>query len=203
MQIDGLDYNTQREQLLLPEYGREIQQMVDYAIGIEDRKKRQLCAESIIAIMDRMVPEGRNVEGHERKLWDHLAIMSRFQLDIDYPFDTTNAAQIGRKPEPMPYPMQSIPVRHYGAMLFEMFEQLKTMQPGKERDALVKLVANQMHRNLVLWGHGSSDGEKVASDLARYTDGKIQLDYSNFKFDKVVVDREQPSTGKSGKKKNK
>ena len=201
MNIDGLDYNTQREQIVLPEYGREIQQMVDYAVGLPDREERQRCAWAIIAIMDRMFPESKNVEGHERKLWDQLAIMSRFQLDIDYPFDVTSASQIAQKPAPMPYPMKKIPVRHYGAMLFEAFEILKTMEPGRERDELVKLTANQMHRNLMQWSHGSSDGEKVASDLARFTDGKIQLDLNTFKFEKIV-DREQ-SQGRNGKKKNK
>lgn len=201
MNIDGLDYNTQREQIVLPEYGREIQQMVDYAVGLPDREERQRCAKAIITIMDRMFPESKNVEGHERKLWDQLAIMSRFQLDIDYPFDVTSASQIAQKPEPMPYPMKKIPVRHYGAMLFEAFEILKTMEPGRERDELVKLTANQMHRNLMQWSHGSSDGEKVASDLARFTDGKIQLDLDTFKFERFV-DREQ-SQGRNGKKKNK
>ena len=201
MNIDGLDYNTQREQIVLPEYGREIQQMVDYAVGLPDREERQRCARAIIANMDRMFPESKNVEGHERKLWDQLAIMSRFQLDIDYPFDVTSASQMAQKPEPMPYPMKKIPVRHYGAMLFEAFEILKTMEPGRERDELVKLTANQMHRNLMQWSHGSSDGEKVASDLARFTDGKIQLDLDTFKFERIV-DREQ-SQGRNGKKKNK
>lgn len=201
MNIDGLDYNTQREQIVLPEYGREIQQMVDYAVGLPDREERQRCARAIITIMDRMFPESKNVEDHERKLWDQLAIMSRFQLDIDYPFDVTSASQIAQKPEPMPYPMKKIPVRHYGAMLFEAFEILKTMEPGRERDELVKLTANQMHRNLMQWSHGSSDGEKVASDLARFTDGKIQLDLDTFKFERFV-DREQ-SQGRNGKKKNK
>ena len=201
MNIDGLDYNTQREQIVLPEYGREIQQMVDYAVGLPDREERQRCVRAIIAIMDRMFPESKNVEGHERKLWDQLAIMSRFQLDIDYPFDVTSASQMAQKPEPMPYPMKKIPVRHYGAMLFETFEILKTMEPGRERDELVKLTANQMHRNLMQWSHGSSDGEKVASDLARFTDGKIQLDLDTFKFERIV-DREQ-SQGRNGKRKNK
>ena len=201
MNIDGLDYNTQRAQIVLPEYGREIQQMVDYAVGLPDREERQRCARAIITIMDRMFPESKNVEGHERKLWDQLAIMSRFQLDIDYPFDVTSASQIAQKPEPMPYPMKKIPVRHYGAMLFEAFEILKTMEPGRERDELVKLTANQMYRNLMQWSHGSSDGEKVASDLARFTDGKIQLDLDTFKFERFV-DREQ-SQGRNGKKKNK
>ena len=75
------------------------------------------------------------------------------------------------------------------------------MEPGRERDELVKLTANQMHRNLMQWGHGSSDGEKVASDLARFTDGKIQLDLDTFKFERIV-DREQPQ-GRNGKRKNK
>ncbi|HBF04688.1 MAG TPA: DUF4290 domain-containing protein [Prevotella sp.] len=199
MNIEGLDYNTQRERLILPEYGREIQQMVDYAVKLEDRAERQRCAEAIIAVMKRMFPEGKEMENHEQKLWDHLAIMSNFQLDIDYPFDVAGAVQMARKPEPMPYPMKRIPVRHYGAMMFQIFNKLKTMEPGKERDELVALTANQMHRNLVQWSHGSSDVEKVASDLARFTDGKIQLDLDSFVFDKITDHPARP-TGQKKKK---
>ena len=199
MNIEGLDYNTQRERLILPEYGREIQQMVDYAVKLEDRAERQRCAEAIIAVMKRMFPEGKEMENHEQKLWDHLAIMSNFQLDIDYPFDVAGAVQMARKPEPMPYPMKRIPVRHYGAMMFQIFNKLKTMEPGKERDELVALTANQMHRNLVQWSHGSSDVEKVASDLARFTDGKIQLDLDSFVFDKITDHPSRP-TGQKKKK---
>ena len=179
----GLDYNTMREKLVLPEYGREIQQMVDYCVQLEDRKERQRCAESIIKIMDRMFPENRGLENHEQKLWDHLAIMSNFQLDIDYPFDVSNAAKIAKKPETVEYPNLRIPVRHYGAMLFEIFEKLKHMEPGKERDELVKLTANQMHRNLMQWSHGSCDEQKVAADLARFTDGKIKRAPKHFVFE--------------------
>ena len=194
----GLDYNTTREKLVLPEYGREIQQMVDYCVELEDRKERQRCAESIIKIMDRMFPENRGLENHEQKLWDHLAIMSNFQLDIDYPFDVSNAAKIAKKPETVEYPNLRIPVRHYGAMLFEIFEKLKHMEPGKERDELVKLTANQMHRDLVTWSHGSSDVAKVASDLARFTDGNIQLDLDTFVFEKIEA---QPKNVNNNKKK--
>lgn len=186
MNIQGLDYNTQREKLVLPEYGREVQQMVDHAMSLEDRTLRQRCAESIIAIMDRMYPEQRAADDHERKLWDQLAIMSGFQLDIDYPFDVTQAARIAAKPAPMEYPMKHIPVRHYGLMVFELFAQLKAMAPGRERDRLVELTANQMRRDLMQWSHGSSDEEKVAADLAHFTDGKIQLDLDKFKFERVV-----------------
>ena len=201
MNKEGLDYNTQREKLAMPEYGREIQQMVDYCVKLEDREERQHCAESIIVIMDRMFPENRGVENHAQKLWDHLAIMSGFQLDIDYPYDIQGAETITEKPAPIAYPMQRIPVRHYGAMLFEIFDRLKTMEPGAERDELVRLTANQMHRNLVQWSHGSSDEQKVVSDLARFTDGKIQLDLNTFAFEKVKDAPARNNTNNGKKKK--
>ena len=201
MNKEGLDYNTQREKLAMPEYGREIQQMVDYCVKLENREERQHCAESIIVIMDRMFPENRGVENHAQKLWDHLAIMSGFQLDIDYPYDIQGAEKITEKPAPIAYPMQRIPVRHYGAMLFEIFDRLKTMEPGAERDELVRLTANQMHRNLVQWSHGSSDEQKVASDLARFTDGKILLDLDTFAFEKVKDAPARNNTNNGKKKK--
>ena len=204
MNIEGLDYNTQREKLVLPEYGREIQNMVDYCVAIKDRDERQQCAESIINIMDRMFPDQRSSEDHIHKLWDNLAIMSGFQLDIDYPVDINEALKIAKRPEPMEYPMQHIPVRHYGKMLFELFDQLKEMEPGKDRDSLTRLVANQMKRDLVAWGRGYSDDEKVASDLARYTDGKIQLDLATFKFEKInEKDMKQAAANSSSNNKNK
>lgn len=184
MNIEGLDYNTQREYLVLPEYGREIQKMVDYAIELPTKEERQHCAEHIVATMDRMKQQNRNNADHIQKLWDHLAIMSHFELAIDYPYDVSGAMKISDKPEPMNYPMNQIPVRHYGVLLFELFDKLKTIEPGEERNYLVKLVANQMMRCLIIWGHGSKDKEIVASDLAKFTDGKIQLDLETFKFEK-------------------
>ena len=97
----------------------------------------------------------------------------------------TEAQKMLQKPAPMRYPMKRIPVRHYGNMMFEVFELLKNLPNGAERTELTRLAANQMKRDLVLWGHGSSDDEKVASDLADYTDGKIQLDLETFKFDRT------------------
>ena len=187
MNIEGLDYNTQREKLVLPEYGREVQDMVDYAQTIADKEERQRCAETIVAIMDRMSPQNRENPDYKRKLWDHLAIMSNFQLDIDWPYDISGATQIAHKPEPLGYPMADIPVRHYGKMMFELFEKLQNMPEGAERDELVRQTANQMKRNLYQWSNGSADDEKIASDLARFTNGKIQLDLETFKFESVDI----------------
>lgn len=196
MNIEGLDYNTQREKLVLPEYGREVQSMVDYAVALPTKAERQSCANAIIAIMRRMFSQSADAEGFERKLWGHLAMMSNFKLDIDYPFDVTEAQTILSKPEPMTYPMNNIPVRHYGKMMFELFDKLKTMPEGPDRDALVRMVANQMKRDLMVWGHGSSDDEKVASDLAYFTDGKVQLDLDKFKFAKIEVKENERKRGK-------
>ena len=132
-----------------------------------------------------MYPQNGDRKMREQKLWDHLALMSNFQLDIDYPYDVSEAKNITTKPAPMGYPMRDIPVRHYGSMVFELFQKLKTMEPGEERDALVCLTANQMKRSLLQWSRGSADDAKVAADLAHYTDGVIQLDLSTFKFEKI------------------
>lgn len=196
MNIEGLDYNTQREKLVLPEYGREVQSMVDYAVALTNRADSQRCANAIVAIMKRMFPQPAETEGYERKLWDHLALMSDFKLDIDYPYDIEEARTIQSKPAPMPYPMKRIPVRHYGSMMFEIFEKLKELPDGNEREELIRLAANQMKRDLVLWGHGSSDDEKVASDLANFTDGKVQLDLDSFKFDKIEVKEQERRRGR-------
>ena len=194
-----MDYNTQREKLKLTEYGRCIQEMVNYALSLEDRKERQRCAYTIIDLMANMQSFTGNAEDFYQKLWNHLAYIAEYKLDIDYPYDVSGALKIATKPEPMEYPMQQIPVRHYGKMMFELFEKLKTMPAGKERDQLTRLTANQMKHNLAQWGHGSSDDEKIASDLARFTDGVIQLDLATFKFD-TQYSQKQPAQSQQSKK---
>lgn len=187
MNIEGLDYNTQREKLIMPEYGREVQSMIDYAVTLENRDERQRCANAIVAIMERMFPQAAGTADFQQKLWDHLAIMSGFRLDIDYPCDISQAGKIAEKPAPVEYPMKKIPVKHYGYMMFELFDKLKTMEDGPERDELIRITANQMKRNLRQWSNGSADDEKVASDLAAYTGGRVQLDLDTFEFDKMEV----------------
>lgn len=201
MDIKGLDYNTQREKLILPEYGREIQNMVDYCKTLPTKEQRQYCAESIISIMERMKPGAIGTNDNGRKLWDHLAVMADFDLDIDWPYDVSEAKKMGEKPQPIPYPTENIPVMHYGKMVFELFDKLKTMPAGPERDELTRLTANQMKRDLMVWSHGSSDDEKVASDLAKFTDGKIQLDLNSFLFEKINVRDMRPQQQQKKKKK--
>ena len=198
MNIKGLDYNTHREQLLMPEYGREIQKMVDYAVSLTDKSERQNCAQEIVRMMETKVPELHDNADFEQTLWDHLYLMSHKQLDIDWPFDVTAAEKLQEKPKAIPLPQEGMRLRHYGKLLEQLFEKLKTMPEGEERDALTFYTANQMKRNLMTWGHGSMSDEKVADDLARFTDGVIQLDLSTMKLDKVTA-IEEPKAKKKKK----
>ena len=198
MNIKGLDYNTHREQLLMPEYGREIQKMVDYAVSLTDKSERQNCAQEIVRMMETKVPELHDNADFEQTLWDHLYLMSHKQLDIDWPFDVTAAEKLQEKPKAIPLPQEGMRLRHYGKLLEQLFEKLKTMPEGEERDALAFYTANQMKRNLMTWGHGSMSDEKVADDLARFTDGAIQLDLSTMKLDKVTA-IEEPKAKKKKK----
>lgn len=199
MDIQGLDYNTQREKLLMPEYGREIQKMVDYAVSLPSRQERLKCAKSIVRMMLTKVPQIRENANYEQTLWDHLYLMSDKQLDIDWPFDVSGAEKIHSKPQPIPLPQNRIKLRHYGRLVEELLVKVKEMPAGEQRDELVRQMANQMKRDLLTWGHGSADDEKVADDLARLTDGVIQLDLGKFKFEKVTAIT--PEDGKKSRRK--
>ena len=203
MKIEGLDYNTKREDLIMPEYGREIQKMVDYAITLPSKEERLKCAKTIVKMMATKVPQVVDDEEYMQTLWDHLFLIGRKKLDIDWPYDVSQAESILSKPEPMPIPgkTHSIRLRHYGRLVEELLEKLSTMEPGPERDQLTALTANQMKRDLATWGHGSRDSEKVADDLARLTNGVIQLDLNNFQFEKLQLGFNQPVSNKRKKKK--
>ena len=199
--MQGLDYNTQRERLLLPEYGREIQKMVEHAVSLPLREDRLRCAKTIVKMMAKKMTQTRDSADQQQALWDHLYIMSHKQLDIDWPYDVSDAEKILAKPEPLKLPQQDIRLRHYGRLVEEMCEKLKTMPDGEERDVLARHTANQMKRDLVLWGHGNSDDEKVVADLADFTDGIIQIDLDNFTFDPVRITELASASGKKKKKK--
>lgn len=203
MKIEGLDYNTKREDLVMPEYGREIQNMVDHAISIPDRDERLRCAKTIVKMMATKMPQTVNDEEYVQTLWDHLYLIGRRKLDIDWPYDISQAESILTKPEPMPIPgkTHTIRLRHYGHLVEELLGKLSAMEPGTERDQLTALTANQMKRDLVAWGRGSMDDEKVADDLARLTNGMIQLDLSNFQFERVQESECQTQTNKRKRKK--
>ena len=170
-----MEYNTKQKRLPLPEYGRSVQKMVDHALTIEDREERQKCAETIIRIMGSMFPNQRNLPDYERKLWDHLAIMSGFSLDIDYPFEVIKEEEFNVQPQKIQYQSVEIRNRHYGRIVEEMIAYAVTLEEGEEREQLIELICIQMKKNYLAWNKDCVDDRKILVDLRAYTNGAIDI----------------------------
>ena len=170
-----MEYNTQQRRLRLPEYGRSVQNMVDHALTIEDREERQRCANTIVNIMGSMFPQLRDVEDFRNKLWDHLAIMADFKLDIDYPVEIVRKESLEVKPERIPYTQQGIRYRHYGRFIQDLIKTAKDYPDGEERKQLVRMIANHMKKDYLQWNKDGVEDQKILQDLCEMSDGKIQL----------------------------
>lgn len=170
-----LRYNTQLERLKLPEYGRNIQNMVEHCLTLTDRDARNACARSIIEAMIRLTPQAKNDPDHPRKLWDHLAIISDFRLDIDYPFDQVQKDTLQSAPERVAYGLQNIRYRHYGKSVERLVATASAMEPGQERDTLVRLIANHMKKLMLEVNCDGVDDMKIFKDLAELSHGEIRI----------------------------
>lgn len=199
-----MDYNTQRNKLLLPEYGRCIQQMVGYALKIEDRRQRQACANTIVKLMAMFADKKDTGENLNIKLWNHLAEISDYKLDVDYPVAIKRKDEVEPLKNHLPYPQHKIQKYHYGHILETLTQKLMEIEHQDEKDELTRLVANQMKRSLANWNRDALNDEHVMDDLARYTDGQIQLDPARTPLisnERVLANAVQPATGKKKKKK--
>ena len=197
-----LTYNSQLKKLALPEYGRNIQQMVDYCLTIEDREERTACADSIIDVMDNLFPELRAEADYRHKLWDHLAIMSDFRLDVDFPFEVVNQTRMDTRPEVIPYDHEPIAFRHYGKLIERMIQRAADYPEGEERDALVMLLANHMKKLIFQINKEDVDDRKIFKDLAYYSQGRIRLKADTHMLHEFqVAPQPQQSSGKRKKKK--
>ena len=187
----------------MPEYGRGIQNMVDLAVSLPDRQARQRCANTIVSSMARIQPENSNTADFEIRLWNHLAKMSRYKLDIDYPVEIVPEQEAMEHPQPLHYPMQKIRRRHYGHLIESALQYAQTLPDGEERTALIGMVANQMKQNLFMWNRDSMDENLVMQDIRRYTDGQLQLP-AGFTFASVgIPSNSQLANNGSSKRKKK
>lgn len=172
-----MKYNTEGKRLILPEYGRNIQNMVDYCVAIQDREERKRCANSIINIMGNMFPHLRDVNDFKHILWDHLAIMADFKLDIDYPYEIIKKENLYARPPRIPYNNSRIRYRHYGKTLELMIQKTDDFQDNNmQREQLIKLLANQMKKSFLTWNKESVDDRKIFKDLDELSEGRIVLD---------------------------
>lgn len=199
-----IDYNTQRPQLLLPEYGRCIQQMVDHAKSLGDRAERLRCANTIVQIMASMVKQHGDAEEFRKKLWNHLAAISNYELDIDYPVDIERLEDTKAQHERIPYPQKRIARRHYGAIIEALTNKLAEMDDEDERMALTQQVANQMKRSLARWNKDAMNDDKVLDDIFQYTEGRVGLHAGDIRMlpdQEILNGIQQMNTGKKKKKK--
>lgn len=166
----------------MSEYGRCVQQMVEHCKTIKDRDERLNCAYTIIAVMDKMLEEDEDIDDKNLKLWNHLASIANYELDIDYPVKIERHDEDDNKRQSIPYPKKNIKRRNYGYVIESFTDAIKNMENENERMELAGLVANQMKRDLGNWNVDAMSDDKVADDMAYYTEGKVQLDPTQFQF---------------------
>lgn len=178
-----MEYNTKQKKLPLPEYGRSVQKMVDHALTIEDRSERQKCAETIVGIMESMFPNLRNeLPDYKRKLWDHLAIMSDFKLDIDYPVEVIKKETFTEPPTKIHYQTGEIKNKHYGRIVESMIEHACTMEEGEERNRFIEFILVQMKKNYIAWNKDGVEDKRIYEDLRYYSKGKIDIEENAIKI---------------------
>ncbi|HIZ05375.1 MAG TPA: DUF4290 domain-containing protein [Candidatus Phocaeicola gallistercoris] len=198
-----MEYNTQQRKLSLPEYGRSVQNMVDYALTIEDRAERQRCANTIVNIMGGMFPYLRDAEDSNRKLWDHLAIMADFKLDIDYPVEIVKKESLRIKPDRIPYSQNHIHYRHYGRYVQEMIQTAINYPEGEEKILYLELIANQMKKDYLNWNKDGVEDQKIFDDLYELSGGKIKISATDFHLleQRVLMPRRRQANNNQQKKK--
>lgn len=194
-----IEYNNQKEKLILPEYGRNIQQMVEHCAILPTKDERNRCANTIIQTMGNLFPQLRDAPEFKHKLWDHLAIMSNFTLDIDYPYEIIQQENLRTDPKPVAYQLEPIRYRHYGKIIEQMINRACEYPEGDERDGLILLIANHMKK--LIYGINKEDveDEKIFKDLYQYSHGRIRL---NPETHKLHVFKDAPVAQNSGTKKN-
>jgi hypothetical protein len=180
--VTAMKYNTQEKCLALPEYGRNIQNMVNYCVSIPNREERTQCANTIIDIMGNMFPHLRDVNDFKHILWDHLAIMADFALDIDYPYEVIKKENLYIKPNRLPYNQVRIIYKHYGKFLENMIRKATEYESGEQKECLVGLLANHMKKSFLTWNKEVVDDSKIFKDLEHLSKGRIVLDEDSHKL---------------------
>lgn len=179
-----MQYNTQLKKLALPEYGRNIQNMVDHCVGIEDPEERKKCAYTVIDIMGSMFPHLRDVNNFKHILWDHLAIMSDFKLDIEYPYEVITREDLNTPPGHLDYSRPTMQYRHYGKIMERMIKIAANMEEGDKKNYLVKLLLSQMKRSYSQWNK-EVDDQKIFHDLYGLSEGKIKINVEEYVIPEV------------------
>lgn len=189
------DYNTSREKLILAEYGRNVQNMVEYIVALPTKEERNRYAQVVIDMMGFLNPHLRDVPDFKHKLWDHLQIISKFKIDVDSPYPSQITEEINVKPEALAYPQKRIKYKHYGHTVEMMIKKAKEMTEPDKREHMVNSIANFMKMAYVVWNKDHVADDQILNDLTVLSDG--ELDVSNVVLNKVEV--KPPASNNGGR----
>jgi hypothetical protein len=189
---ENFDYNSTRNKLILSEYGRNVQNMVKYIVALPTKEERNKYAQVVIDLMGFLNPHLRDVADFKHKLWDHLHIISDFQIDVDSPYPKPSMEAIRLKPEPLKYPHQRIKYKHYGKTIELMIEKAKSIDDPDRKRHMVQAVANFMKMAYVQWNKDSVTDESILSDLYNLSGGQLKLE-ENINLNRVEY-RASPHT---------
>lgn len=209
-----MDYNTQREKLLMPEYGRHIQKMIEQVKAIKDRDKRNEQIKAVVTIMGILNPQLRDVNDFKHKLWDHVQVISNFDIDIDSPYSIPTKESFVLKPERIPLETKPIKATHYGRNIQNMIDIIANREEDEMKDLMIKSLASYMRQQYLIWNKDSVSEETIFNDIRKLSEGRlivpdhIHLDTIS---DKEVFNRPgimgnnngQPRNNSSFKKNNK
>ena len=175
MQTANLEYNTEREHLVIPEYGRHIQKMINYAVSIEDKEERNKVAKAIIGVMGNLQPHLRDVPDFQHKLWDQLFIISKFELDVDAPYPILTQEELFQRPDPLEYPQKRPKYRFYGNNITKMINVANSWEEGELKDVLIRTIANHMKKCFLNWNKDTVEDSVIFKHLFELSNGKIDL----------------------------
>ncbi|WP_191861019.1 DUF4290 domain-containing protein [Hanstruepera ponticola] len=173
--IEHLEYNSEREHLIIPEYGRHLQKMVNYAKTRETKEERNKLAQAIISVMGNLQPHLRDVPDFQHKLWDQLFIMSNFELDADSPYEKPSKEVLSERPETLDYPQNHPKYRFYGNNIKTMIDVANTWEEGELKEALVYTIANHMKKCFLNWNKDTVEDDVIFEHLRELSGGKINL----------------------------
>lgn len=170
-----MDYNTQRKKLLMPEYGRNVQRMIEQVMQIPDKEKRNEQIRAVVSVMGILNPQLRDLSDFKHKLWDHVQIISDFQLDIDSPYPLPTREVLQRRPQPLPLQNEPLKEMHYGRNIQNMITAIAAQEDGEEKTAKVRSLAHYMRQQYLIWNKDTVSDELIFRDIVRMSDGKIQI----------------------------
>ncbi len=173
--VENLEYNTERPKLIIPEYGRHFQKMVNHCVSIEDKEERNRVAKAIISVMGNLQPHLRDVPDFQHKLWDQLFIMADFRLDVDSPFPIPSKEVLQQRPDPLEYPQNHPKYRFYGNNIKRMIDVAVGWEKGDMRDGLEYAIANHMKKCYLNWNKDSVEDSVIFEHLKELSNGEIDL----------------------------